>query len=87
MVYPTSAMGAKERGVPFGLITIPKLECCGGNCGCPDGSCSCGKLCDGCCSEHLHARLGDPTSVVADVEKRPAVRVISAPVRSCCSTL
>jgi len=86
MVYPTSAMGVKERGVPFGLITIPKLECCGGNCGCPDGSCSCGKLCDGCCSEHLHARLGDPTSVVADVEKRPAVRVISAPAQSCCGT-
>ncbi|KAE9409387.1 copper-fist-domain-containing protein [Gymnopus androsaceus JB14] len=82
IVYPTAAMGAKERGVPFGLITIPKLECCGGNCGCPDGNCSCGKTCDGCCSEHLHAKS---TEILAVPEERPAARVISAPIRSCCS--
>lgn len=78
IVYPTAAMETRERGVAFGLVTIPKLECCGGNCGCPDGSCSCGKACDGCCSEHSEQ------SVMA-VGEIPAVRVIAAPVRSCCS--
>lgn len=40
----------------FQLVNLPKLECCGGDCGCPQGSCSCGKSCDGCCDHHLKAR-------------------------------
>ncbi|KAK7468501.1 copper-binding transcription factor [Stygiomarasmius scandens] len=56
MVYPMTAIEKKERGVPFGLIEIPKLECCGGRCGCPPDNCGCGKSCDGCCSEHNHTK-------------------------------
>lgn len=79
MVYPTVAIETKERGVPFGLIPIPKLECCGGNCGCPSGDCSCGKSCHGSCSEHLHG-----SNSVTPVNS-PVVRVIATPARSCCS--
>ena len=33
----------------FGLINIPKLECCGGRCSCPKSKCECGEDCGGCC--------------------------------------
>ncbi|KIK70354.1 hypothetical protein GYMLUDRAFT_268063 [Collybiopsis luxurians FD-317 M1] len=81
MVYPSAAMGTKERGVPFGLISIPKLECCGGTCGCPAGSCSCGKSCNGCCAEHLHgAKMKTNTESPSPAEDSlTAVRVISPP--------
>ncbi|KAF5392608.1 hypothetical protein D9757_002125 [Collybiopsis confluens] len=97
MVYPSAAMETKERGVAFGLITIPKLECCGGNCGCPAGSCTCGKSCDGCCAEHLHEAKASSTTPSFETmagmspvtDGLTAVRVISAPVvpvrSSCCS--
>jgi len=35
----------------WGLVDVPKLECCGGACGCPDGRCICGNSCAGCCVE------------------------------------
>ena len=35
----------------WGLVDVPKLECCGGACGCPDGRCGCGSSCAGCCVE------------------------------------
>ncbi|KAJ6569536.1 hypothetical protein B0H19DRAFT_697849 [Mycena capillaripes] len=52
MVYPSAAIDSQQRGVPFGLVNLPKLECCGGRCACPEGSCNCRKSCDGSCSEH-----------------------------------
>ncbi|KAI3621832.1 ace1 transcription factor [Moniliophthora roreri] len=60
MVYPKTAIETKERGIPFGLITVPKLECCGGKCGCPDGQCGCGKSCNGCCADHVHGKAHAP---------------------------
>lgn len=54
-VYPPSlfAKGAasidEQRGLAFGLVQIPKLECCGGKCSCPEGTCGCGDECGGCC--------------------------------------
>lgn len=33
----------------WGLVDVPKLDCCGGACGCPDGRCGCGASCAGCC--------------------------------------
>ena len=35
----------------WGLVNIPRLECCGGACGCPEGRCRCGNSCAGCCVE------------------------------------
>ena len=29
-------------------VTLPKLECCGGQCICPEGQCSCRSSCVGC---------------------------------------
>ncbi len=53
-VYPTSLFDGKnkldERGPAFGLVQLPKLECCAGRCGCPGDSCGCGTACDGCCA-------------------------------------
>jgi hypothetical protein len=83
MVYPMAAIEKKERGVPFGLIEIPKLECCGGKCGCPDGICGCGTSCDGCCAEHAHEEPVKKTVI-------PEPSTVSAshlppPTRSCCA--
>lgn len=50
-VYPDSAWGSEESAVAFGLVHLPKLECCGGQCGCPDSRCGCGTSCDGACSK------------------------------------
>lgn len=57
VVYPTSLFSGEnknmeERGAAFGLIRLPKLECCAGKCGCPEGSCGCGTSCDGCGEKH-----------------------------------
>ncbi|KAG1738598.1 copper fist DNA binding domain-containing protein [Suillus paluster] len=46
-IYPVDLF-TEERGAAFGLVTVPKLECCGGRCGCPYGGCGCGQSCDGC---------------------------------------
>ncbi|KAL5535083.1 CUP2_2 [Sanghuangporus sanghuang] len=42
----------EERPRAFGLVRIPKLEeCCAGRCRCPEDSCGCGDMCDGCCMD------------------------------------
>lgn len=53
-VYPSelfsaSSVEADERGVAFGLVKLPKLECCRGQCGCPVDGCPCAQSCSGCC--------------------------------------
>lgn len=55
-VYPRSLFAGdskylEERGPSFGLVQIPKLECCSGRCTCPPGECGCGDACDGCGDE------------------------------------
>lgn len=52
-VYPCELFSgpsteADGRGVAFGLVKIPKLECCHGQCSCPADGCQCGQSCDGC---------------------------------------
>ena len=49
-VYPNCAWESEESANAFGLVNLPKLECCGGSCGCPDSRCGCGNSCNGCCS-------------------------------------
>ncbi|KAF9642502.1 hypothetical protein BDM02DRAFT_2077679 [Thelephora ganbajun] len=41
----------EEARSAWGLVDVPKLERCGGACGCPDGRCGCGTSCAGCCVE------------------------------------
>lgn len=64
-------------------ISLPKLECCGGQCGCPDGGCACGTNCGGCCAEHM----ADDTSAssVAGPSTLPPPTPV-APPKSCCSS-
>ena len=56
-VYPRNLfLGEKnlldKHGPAFGLVRLPKLECCSGRCGCPGDACGCGQDCDGCCATH-----------------------------------
>ncbi|KAJ6626989.1 hypothetical protein B0H10DRAFT_1906506 [Mycena sp. CBHHK59/15] len=78
MVYPTAAMETQERGVPFGLVSLPKLQCCGGQCACPNGTCTCRKSCDGCCSDH---RGDQPAATQHEKEHT----LPSSPAKSCCA--
>ncbi|KAF7306384.1 Copper-fist domain-containing protein [Mycena indigotica] len=81
---PLPPIHSKQR------VNLPKLECCGGHCSCPADSCSCGKSCDGGCTEHRSAKLADtPLDVVAAPESSvpdiiPATPIPSTPPRSCC---
>ncbi|KAH7921964.1 hypothetical protein BV22DRAFT_1095512 [Leucogyrophana mollusca] len=69
MTYPSelfvgSMRGQEERGVAYGLVKIPKLQCCGGNCGCPSGQCGCGQSCHGCGMDSGHTyNMGRAASV------------------------
>lgn len=61
-LFTKSVKEYEERGAAFGLVTVPKLECCGGRCGCPSDGCGCGQSCDGCPNgEHVHS-LSEPVS-------------------------
>ncbi|TFK76662.1 hypothetical protein BDN72DRAFT_806673 [Pluteus cervinus] len=64
IVYPEIVRDrdAGECAVAFGLITVPKLECCRGNCGCPPAGCSCNSACDGCCADQYGDNLDRRTS-------------------------
>jgi len=56
-IYPSTVFtGAprerEERGAAFGLVALPPLKCgCSGGCGCPEGQCTCGDGCSGCCDD------------------------------------
>ena len=78
MVYPDAARDAGERGVAFGLVSVPKLECCGGRCGCPSEACACGKSCSGRCAEHGDESAGK-REMSLPPERAPSVqRVLTA---------
>ncbi|KAF5313106.1 hypothetical protein D9619_003102 [Psilocybe cf. subviscida] len=66
---------------PFGPVNLPKLECCGGQCNCPDGQCSCRTSCAGCCDpadnqRHSHER--------ASMTPLPFIPVQQQTQGSCC---
>ncbi|KAK7678034.1 hypothetical protein QCA50_018975 [Cerrena zonata] len=51
MLFTGGLKHLAERGPAFGLVSVPKLQCCAGKCGCPDGSCGCDHTCGGCADE------------------------------------
>ncbi|KAJ6534494.1 copper fist DNA binding domain-containing protein [Mycena vulgaris] len=87
--YPTNSMDrflARAAALPappanrMEMVILPKLECCGGRCPCPDGTCECGKSCDGSCQDQ--EKGGAPGE--RDVHtKRTAPR--SPQKNSCCA--
>jgi len=83
MVYPDAARDAGERGVAFGLVNIPKLECCGGHCGCPDGTCGCGNSCIGRCADYNDKEL--EMAVTTPSVQRTSIVAVSPVLRSCCA--
>lgn len=72
----------------FGMIDLPKLECCGGGCICPTGQCTCRVTCTGSCEDVAHDRK---QGECAQVDKHtPILDSISMPVPlepwgKCCS--
>ncbi|KAL4260975.1 Copper-fist domain-containing protein [Pleurotus pulmonarius] len=89
-VYPSTAHGTDERGVAFGLVNLPKLECCGGNCGCPNGLCGCGQACNGSCREHQSSLTVDDTQPIPRDEvtlsnSQAKTPEPTKPIRSCCA--
>ncbi|TDL28952.1 hypothetical protein BD410DRAFT_781511 [Rickenella mellea] len=85
-VYPRSLFvddaARVERGPAFGLVNLPKLECCGGQCSCPEGGCSCEEECGGCCVEET----GPTPNVQSPTTATSFARKIATPPRgSCCS--
>lgn len=88
-VYPQSLFAGErkrldEHGPAFGLVRLPKLECCAGRCGCLGDSCGCGKDCNGCCATNDPGETDVPAKETETVlqESQP---VSPAPVRSCCA--
>lgn len=56
-LFTKSLKEDEERGVAFGLVTVPKLECCGGQCSCPYNGCGCRQSCDSCPGgQHVQSR-------------------------------
>ncbi|KAJ7071600.1 hypothetical protein C8F01DRAFT_441873 [Mycena amicta] len=61
-------------------VNLPKLECCGGQCSCPADSCSCGKSCIGCCTEHRRSHDDNVGAAAASASSvTPPVDAVSAP--------
>ncbi|RXW16579.1 hypothetical protein EST38_g9276 [Candolleomyces aberdarensis] len=60
-----------------GVVSLPKLDCCGGSCLCPSGGCTCGSSCGGACLDHRFRVISLP------VESPPPAPT-PAP-RSCCA--
>ena len=91
-VYPMALFNGEaktlgERGPSFGLVQLPKLECCAGRCGCPGDSCACGQNCDGCCSHHEHDSVAAANKVATSVAVEVPLSELpqAVEVRSCCA--
>ena len=84
----------EEREAAFGLVKVPKLECCGGRCGCPDDGCGCGKSCDGQCEKHGLRNFNRRASIAGSIDSNirqasphaivPTSSSTTVP-RSCCA--
>jgi len=48
-VYPRGVLANPKAARIAGLVTVPRLVCCGGNCRCLSGQCGCGEECNGSC--------------------------------------
>jgi len=78
------------REAAFGLVKVPKLECCGGRCACPEDGCGCGKSCDGLCQEHgLRNSNIRPSPQAITPSPSPthkqSISSSSVPAQSCCA--
>jgi len=80
------AFNMKGREAAFGLVKIPKLECCGGHCGCPEDGCNCRKSCSGRCGDHEDWRRSAAVIRSVGFNEQASPQVIAPPApRSCCA--
>lgn len=79
VVYPPSLISRtnssekseqEARELAFGLVKVPKLECCGGRCSCPDHKCGCGEECGGCCADTSTGESAPSVSIISVSETR-----------------
>jgi len=59
-------------------VTLPRLECCGGVCTCPEGQCSCRSSCVGCVDEVEESSPSAPTHKGSSLRPPPAAATVSA---------
>lgn len=77
------AFNIQGREAVFGLVKVPKLDCCGGRCGCPEDGCTCRRSCDGRCGERGERRSASSTgSVSSGGQASPQA---PATPRNCCA--
>ncbi|GJE94227.1 Copper-fist domain-containing protein [Phanerochaete sordida] len=86
-VYPPGLFAGERarldaHGPAFGLVRLPKLECCAGKCGCAGDSCGCGQDCNGCCAVHE----GGERRASEERSQHGEQVAGSSTVRSCCAT-
>ncbi len=94
-VYPTNLFNSESgnleiRGAAFGLVKLPKLQCCSGKCGCAGGTCGCGTGCRGCCEENQTVLKSPTLAPAMQLAANPhaAQEILvppTKPVRSCCA--
>jgi len=72
-------------------VNLPKLECCGGRCSCPNGMCGCGTACGGCCAHTDSSApfgqvdLEEDTGACFDLlPESEAIPLTPSPQGSCC---
>jgi hypothetical protein len=53
-----------QHSFTLGCVKLPKLECCGGQCICPNGQCNCGVSLVGCCITSVRPSIGLSTAEV-----------------------
>lgn len=93
-IYPSMLFAGgfkhlEERGPAFGLVSVPKLQCCAGKCGCPDGSCGCDHSCGGCAGdldEEDRAQTDGPINSAMSPMSGNSSSHIPIGIRSCCSS-
>jgi len=79
------AFNVEGREAVFGLVKVPKLECCGGRCGCPEDGCGCGKSCGGRCGERGNRRRSVSNQIVGSNGQASSQVVAPLAPRSCCA--
>jgi hypothetical protein len=68
----------------FGSVSLPKLECCGGQCNCPSGQCTCRTSCAGCCADKTQStQTGEEMEPIeSSISRNISLRL---PSSSCCA--
>jgi len=59
-VYPRALLVNPKAARIAGLVTVPRLVCCGGSCRCLSGQCRCGEECNGSCGSHNSKSISKP---------------------------